>query len=256
MKKWLLGLMVVFCIAFAAVTSAQSQVPPAPATAVYVQDYAGIVSSDTENRIHNLGSQLANKTKAQVVVVTVKSLNGAVIEDFALTILRQWGIGDKQLNNGVLLLVSVGDRQSRIEVGYGLEGVLPDSKTGRIQDEYLIPWLRQGDYDKGILNCYLAVVGEVAKEYKLQLNTDAKPIARSGTAVSEPSWFDSLPWWGQILVGFAVLGFFLFDWFFLGGAITYLLLSLIRSRGGGGGGRGGGGWGGGSGGGGGSSRKW
>lgn len=255
MKKRLLWLLLIVYTALAAVASAQPQVPPAPARAVYIQDNAGIVSSDTENRIQNLGSQLASRTKAQVVVVTVKSLNGANIDEFALAILRQWGIGDKQLNNGVLLLVAADDRQSRIEVGYGLEGALPDSKTGRIQDEYLIPWFRQGDYDKGILNCYLALVGEVAKEYKLQLSTEAKPTPKTSAPTPEPSWFDSLPWWGQALVGMAVLAFFLFDWFVLGGAITYLLLSLIRLRGGRGG-SGGGGWGGGSGGGGGSSRKW
>lgn len=255
MKKWLLGLMLIVYTATIAVTSAQPQVPPAPARAVYIQDNAGIVSSDTENRIHNLGSQLASRTKAQVVVVTVKSLNSANIDEFALAILRQWGIGDKQLNNGVLLLVAADDRQSRIEVGYGLEGALPDSKTGRIQDEYLIPWFRQGDYDKGILNCYLALAGEVAKEYKLELGTESKPVPKTSAPTPEPSWFDSLPWWGQALVGISVLAFFLFDWFVLGGAITYLLIRLL-GRGGGGKGGGGGGWGGGSGGGGGSSRKW
>lgn len=251
MKKWLAWLVLGIYLTIAAVAWAQPQVPPAPAGSLYVQDYAGVLSNESKSRINSLGSQLAAKTKAQVVVVTVKSLEGAALEDYALAILREWGIGDKTLNNGVLMLVAVGDRQSRIEVGYGLEGALPDAKTGRIQDDYMIPWFQQGDYNKGIVNGYMALAGEVAKEYQLELKTDAKPVQKS-KAHQDQSWFDTLPWWGQILLAAGVLSLFVIDWLFFGGTITYLLLSLLRGRGGGGGG----GWGGGSGGGGGSSRKW
>lgn len=254
MKKWLAWLVLGIYLTIAAVAWAQPQVPPAPAGSLYVQDYAGVLSNESKSRINSLGSQLAAKTKAQVVVVTVKSLEGAALEDYALAILREWGIGDKTLNNGVLMLVAVGDRQSRIEVGYGLEGALPDAKTGRIQDDYMIPWFQQGDYNKGVVNGYMALAGEVAKEYQLELKTDAKPVQKS-KASQDQSWFDALPWWGQILLAAGVLSLFVIDWLFFGGTITYLLLSLLRGRGGGGGGSGGG-WGGGSGGGGGSSRKW
>jgi len=254
MKKWLAWLVLGIYLTIAAVAWAQPQVPPAPASSLYVQDYAGVLTNESKNRLNSLGSQIAAKTKAQVVVVTVKSLEGAALEDYSLAILREWGIGDKTLNNGVLLLVAVGDRESRIEVGYGLEGALPDAKTGRIQDEYMIPWFQQGDYDKGIVNGYMALAGEVAKEYKLELKTDAKPVQKTRAAHQEQSWYDSLPWWGQVLLAVGILSLFVIDWLFFGGTITYLLLSLLRGRGGGGGG--GGGWGGGSGGGGGSSRKW
>lgn len=253
MKKWLAWLVLGIYLTIAAVAWAQPQVPPAPASSLYVQDYAGVLTNESKNRLNSLGSQIAAKTKAQVVVVTVKSLEGAALEDYSLAILREWGIGDKTLNNGVLMLVAVGDRESRIEVGYGLEGALPDAKTGRIQDEYMIPWFQQGDYDKGIVNGYMALAGEVAKEYKLELKTDAKSVQKTRAAHQEQSWYDSLPWWGQMLLAVGILSLFVVDWLFFGGTITYLLLSLLRGRGGGGGG---GGWGGGSGGGGGSSRKW
>ncbi|HAK74599.1 MAG TPA: hypothetical protein DCP36_15530 [Sporomusaceae bacterium] len=254
MKKWLAWLVLGIYLTIAAVAWAQPQVPPAPASSLYVQDYAGVLTNESKNRLNSLGSQIAAKSKAQVVVVTVKSLEGAALEDYSLAILREWGIGDKTLNNGVLMLVAVGDRESRIEVGYGLEGALPDAKTGRIQDDYMIPWFQQGDYDKGIVNGYMALAGEVAKEYKLELKTDAKPVQKTRAAHQEQSWYDSLPWWGQVLLAVGILSLFVIDWLFFGGTITYLLLSLLRGRGGGGGG--GGGWGGGSGGGGGSSRKW
>lgn len=66
--------------------------------------------------------------------------------------LRGWGIGSRDKNNGVLIVVATQDRQSRIEVGYGLEGALPDGLTGRLQDDTMLPYFKQGQYDKGIVN--------------------------------------------------------------------------------------------------------
>ena len=254
MKKWLVWLMLAFYLLAGAVAFAEPNIPAKPATNIYVQDYAGVLSGETKSRIQSVSSALAQRTKAQIVVVTVKSLEGAVLEDYALTVLRRWGIGDAQLNNGVLLLVSTGDRQSRVEVGYGLEGRLPDAKTGRIQDDYMIPYFRTGDYDKGIVNGYLALAGEVAKEYNLELKTDARP-AQSRPTQQAGGW-DELPWWLKLVLVAGLLGLMIIDWVFFGGRITYLLFMLLRGGGGKGGGGGGGGFGGGSGGGGGSSRRW
>ena len=253
MKKWLVWLMLALLLLSATAAFAEPKIPPKPTTNIYVQDYAGVLSSETKSRIQSLSSQLAQRTKAQVAVVTVKSIEGAVLEEYALTILRQWGIGDAQLNNGVLLLVVTGDRQSRIEVGYGLEGRLPDAKTGRIQDQYMIPYFRNGDYDKGILNGYLALAGEVASEYNLELKTNASPGPQQRPAQQSGGW-DELPWWLKVVLLAGLLGLVIIDWMFFGGRITYLLFMLLR--GGKGGGGGGGGFGGGSGGGGGSSRRW
>lgn len=236
------------------VAGAEAPIPSTPTSSFYVQDYAGVMSAETKGRINNVGSQLAAKTKAQVVVVTVNTLEGTTTNDYALGILRKWGVGDKTLNNGVVMLVAVVDKQSRIEVGYGLEGALPDAKTGRIQDEYMVPYFQQGDYDKGILNGYQALVSEVAKEYKLEFKTDAKPASRPQVN-SAGSWWDTAPWWMQLLIVAGLLLLALIDWMFFGGTITYLILSML-SRGRGGGGSGGGGFGGGSGGGGGSNRRW
>ncbi|AGC68644.1 MgtC/SapB transporter family protein [Thermoclostridium stercorarium subsp. stercorarium DSM 8532] len=108
------------------------------------------------------------KTGAQVVVVTINSLNGEAIEEYSNALFRKWGIGSKKENNGVLILVSVGDRMSRIEVGYGLEGALPDGLTGRIQDNYMIPHFRDGDYGQGIANGFMAVIQQIYKEYDIK----------------------------------------------------------------------------------------
>ena len=252
MKKWLIGFMAAIYMLIGAVAWAQPQILPAPTGSVYVQDYAGVLSGETKTKINRLGSKIAKQTKAQVVVVTLTSLEGRAIQDYSLDLLRQWQIGDRSLNNGVLLLVSVGDKASRIEVGYGLEGTINDAKAGRIQDEYLIPYFERGEYDQGIWSTYKAIMREVSSEYGLASPQDNKAITKEKSADSQ-SWWAGLPWWVQIaaLTGFGIL--FLLDWVFLGGSLTVFLLSLLRLRGGGGGG---GGYGGGSSGGGGADRKW
>ncbi len=258
MKRWLACLILGVYVAIGAVAWAQPQVPPTPTTgSFYAQDYAGVLSQETKARIDNLGSQLKAKTKAQIVVVTVKTLEGNPISDYARTIMRQWGVGDKTLNNGVVMLIVADAAQPspryRIEVGYGLEGRLNDAKAGRIIDDYMLPYFQQGDYDKGVLNGYLAIATEVAKEYNLELRTDAKPAQRSSRQVNSHSTWDSMPWWLHIALIAGLLLLFVIDWLFFGGTFTFLLLALFRG-GGGGGGYGGGGGGGGSGGGGGAER--
>jgi uncharacterized protein len=143
-RKWLIGVVVVLYMLLTAVGWAQPQIPPVPTSSFYVQDYAGVLSSETKSKINKLGGKIAAQSKAQVVVVTVNSLNGEPIQNYALAMLRGWKIGDKTLNNGVLFLIDVGGKQSRIEVGYGIEGALNDAKAGRILDEYALPYLAAG----------------------------------------------------------------------------------------------------------------
>ncbi|HAS73149.1 MAG TPA: hypothetical protein DCS67_03295 [Clostridiales bacterium UBA8960] len=199
---------------------------------------------------------LAEKTGAQIVVVTVESLNGQDIESYARGLFNQWGIGDAQKNNGLLLLIAYGDRQSRIEVGYGLEGALNDAKTGRIQDDYLIGNFQAGDYDEGVVGTYLKLAEEVYKEYALDSNAIANknvyyyPVDESGATRNRITF-------GEILMGFIIVILVLMDIVLNRGRLTrFILYAAMRS--GSKGGRGGGGFSGGGGrsGGGGSSRSW
>lgn len=230
---------------------AAPKIPPVPTKDIYAQDYAKVLSSEIRDRINRLSSELHAKTRAQIAVVTIPALEGEPIEDYSLALFRKWGIGDRKLNNGVLILISVEEKKSRIEVGYGLEGILPDAKTGRIQDEFMRPGIEAGDYNTALMNGYMAVLQEVAKEYPEQLKSSTRtgPKNRSHTGID---FWDALPWWIQLLAGIALIILLLVDWFVLGGFFTRMLLFFASS--GRGGGRGGGGFGGGSGGGGGSSR--
>lgn len=230
-----------------------------PTTDFYVNDFAGVMTDTTKQLIMQSSIELQQKTGSQIVVVTVKSLDKNVLETYTLNILRSWGIGDKQKNNGVLIFLSVNDRQSRIEVGYGLEGALPDAKTGRIQDDYMLPYYKDNKFDDGIKNGYLTILNEVANEYNVKLdgnlpNATAIPQQTNPTANGNPIV--------RVIFIVIVILLFLFDWIFLHGTITrslFMIFILFGRRGGGGGfggGGGGGGFsgGGGGGGGGGSSR--
>lgn len=138
-----------------------------PTENFYVNDYANLLSEDTEKYIMEHSINLNNKTKSQIVVVTVNDLDGASIEDYSITLARNFKIGDKEKNNGLLIIVSKEDRKMRIEVGYGLEEVITDGKAGRIRDNYMIPFLKNDDYDQGILNGYKAAYKEIAEYYNL-----------------------------------------------------------------------------------------
>lgn len=250
LKKLLLGFFCIIQLLVPQLTSANVQLPAKPAgNQIYLQDYAQVITQDTAAKINALGRELDEKTGAQIVAVTLPTLNGAAIEDYSLALLRAWGIGEQTKNNGVLILVAVNDRQSRIEVGYGLEGALPDGLTGRIQDTAMLPYFQAGDYDRGLWEGYAATAALTAKEYKVTLSSApvADTAAKDNNALTSANKIYAL-----IIIGILLL----LDQVFLGGSILNLLLLLLLRGGRGGGGRGGGGFGGGSGGGGGSSRRW
>ena len=132
---------------------AAGELLPKPAQREYVVDTAGIVSAEDRAQIEKIGEELREKTKAEIVVVTVHTLDGADIESYANKLFRSWGIGDKQKENGVLLLIAKDDRKFRIEVGYGLEGEITDGRSGEILDK-MKPYFRDEKYSEGVLNAY------------------------------------------------------------------------------------------------------
>ena len=150
----------------------------------YVNDYAGLLSKETEDYIININKSLCDKTGAQIVVVTVKNLEGNSLEEYATELFRKFGIGDRTKNNGVLLLLALEERQFRIEVGYGLEGVLTDGKTGGIQDKYIIPYLKQDNWDEGVRNGFNAILDIVSNEYCIKID-NAEQAKESGTTSQE-----------------------------------------------------------------------
>lgn len=167
-----LALSLVFIITVSAATSLKP-------TNFFVNDYASVITDDDEVKIFKQGENLYNACKAQVAVVTIDSLNGEPIEDFAYNLANEWGLGDKNEDNGVLILLAAVDREIRIEVGSGLEGALPDSKTGRIIDKYGMDYFAEDNFSAGLASVYNSVVNEIYIEYDLEPDKDYKPVGNS-----------------------------------------------------------------------------
>ena len=161
---------VIFLLTPAVYVYSQTEYPQ-PTAGFFVNDFANVLSQNTEDRIMSLGKQLEDKTGAQVVAVTIDTLNGQDAFDYAVGLFTKWGIGQKGKDNGVLIFDAVKERKLWIITGYGLEGALPDAKTAEIRQKYMNPYLKNDDYDNGILNGYAAVVDEVAGEYGVSIDT-------------------------------------------------------------------------------------
>ena len=131
---------------------------------IYINDKANLLSESTKQDLLKIGTDLDNKYKAQIAVYTIDSLNGETIEDYANKLFRKLGIGDKEKNNGVLILVAKNDHKARIEVGYGLEGAIPDGKAGRILKSMLNEF-KKDKYDEGIKLAYGKLANEIYKAH-------------------------------------------------------------------------------------------
>lgn len=167
--RLLIAALLIF-ISIPIVAMAASDIPkPIPGES-YVQDYEGYLSESTKQQVEELGLQLDNATGAQIVVMIIESLKGQDVAQFGVDVIREFGIGAKEKNNGVLLIIETdpakqGDREVFIAVGRGLEGALPDGKIGRILDDYTKPFLNQGAVDDAVLSTYQVLYNEVATEY-------------------------------------------------------------------------------------------
>ena len=222
-----------------------------PTPTGYVNDFANVLDSPTKNQLEQFLSAFEATTGEEVAVVTVESLEGAPIEDYAVRLYQQWGIGKKGKDNGILILVAPNDRQARIEVGYGLEGVINDAMAGRIIRDQMVPAFREGNYGAGILQGTQVVVSILAKDAGIQLNMGAGPVLSDSSQAPHKK--------GLAHTIFSVLIFLFLAYLFI--RHPWLFLFFLSGMGGGGrssGGFGGGfgGFGGGLSGGGGASGRW
>ena len=137
-----------------------------------VNDYGNILSSSTEQQLDAVLSNLERTDSTQIVVLTIKSLEGDSLEDFSIRVAEKWKIGQKDKDNGAILIVSKNDRKLRIETGYGLEGTLTDLTSGRIIRNVIVPYFKRGDFDAGISNGVYAMIQAVRGEFK----GDTRPV--------------------------------------------------------------------------------
>lgn len=243
MKKLLFILVTLFFVG----TGFAQNVLPRPNPPRLVNDAAQVLLPEQVEILERKLVALDDSTSNQITVVLIRSLGDYAIEDYAVKLFRDWGIGDKKSNNGILILASIDDRKIRIEIGFGLEGAIPDVVTASIIQNDIVPNFKAGNYYRGIDQAVESLTKAAVGEYKVKKD---RPSSRGRG--------------GSSGIGFIVI------------VIVFIIISIIgRGRGGGrgggmigrngfgdiatgillsnllgGGSRGGGGWGGGGGGGG------
>jgi uncharacterized protein len=196
----------------------------------YTTDAAGVLSPQGIERLNRLAGEVQQKTRAQMAIVLIRSLQGEPIEDYSINLARRWGVGQKKENTGVLLLLVVDDYRMRVEVGYGLEPVLPDGRVGAILRS-MRPALRENRYDDAVWQAAGQIAGVLAESAGVTLGdpTLPRPPPRQRSQPAGPA----LPLWVLGLGGLGAL------WLFW--KVGFNPLWLLGSLGGGGGGDGGGG---------------
>ena len=186
---------------------------PAPADlrpTGYVNDFAGVIEPEWRQRLEHLASVLDRKTKAQAAVVTLETLGGQPIEDFAVQLFEAWRIGDQQ-DRGLLLLLVIKDRTSRLEVGYGLEPIIPDGFAGSVLRE-MRPALRRGSYGEALYSGTWVLADRIAADSGVKLADEADLRAPPSAGPRAPGLATALvvlaimaalffgsPWWPLLL---------------------------------------------------------
>jgi uncharacterized protein len=175
--KPLRTLLAVLCLIVAPLISrAEEVVIPQPQG--FVSDFAGVIDQPTRSKLTNLISELQQKTGAEIAVVTVETTQPLTPFEYALKIFETWKPGAKGKDNGVVFLVASKDRKMFVTTGYGVEGMLPDGKVGAIQDRYIVPAFKQGNYSQGIFAGTQAMAAEIAQGYDVTLTGVPAPRRR------------------------------------------------------------------------------
>ncbi len=171
--KFIILAILMLCIA----STASADIPPRPKTTsdtILVYDYAHVIDAANLTVINDSLKSLFRYNGAQVVVLTVNSLDGMEIEDYSLKVLRNWGIGDKEKNNGVLILIKPKTKKSkgrvRIETGYGSEGALPDVLCKQLQTDSMIPSFKENDYGTAVRKAVCAITPIMKGEYPQEIS--------------------------------------------------------------------------------------
>ncbi len=156
--------LVIWLVAGLALASSAFAAPHFPALTGRVVDGANILSPATEQTLSSNLEAFEQKTKHQLVVVTLPSLQGYEIEDYGYQLGRKWGIGRKGEDDGALLIVAPTERKVRIEVGYGLEGELTDALSSHIIQAVMLPEFKRGDMELGVVNGARAIISVLGGE--------------------------------------------------------------------------------------------
>lgn len=183
---------------------AQSATPTFPKATGRVNDFANVIDPATEAEIDGRLDQLERQTSSEIAVATIASLGGLASTEYANRLFKEWGVGQEKRDNGVLVVIAIEDRDMAIEVGYGLEGVLPDGLAGQVIRDEFTPRFRDNDYSGGIRNGVMRLADIVEKQQVLTPEELAAINESSGDDF--PIWI-LLPFFGLfVAIGFGMIG--------------------------------------------------
>lgn len=182
---------------------------------VYIYDEDNIIDNDVEKDLNKMLVELEEKTEVEFAIISIESLLGRSIEDYANNLFNALGIGKEGQDNGVLLLFSRSDGKVRLEIGRGLEGFLNDSKCGRILDNYFVPYRENDEYTKATEMTAKAVLNVIAEEYEIDIQGLGKDFS------GENNSSDEIAKWVCIII-FITLMF-----------VIFIIYTVIGSSGGG-----------------------
>ncbi|MFC1649967.1 TPM domain-containing protein [Candidatus Latescibacterota bacterium] len=148
----------------------------------HVNDFAGVMQAGTKQQLESILREFKTKTGVEIVIAAVADMGGLDESTYAVELFKEWGIGSRELNDGLLILVAVKERRLRIEVGYGLEHAITDGTAGMIRDQYMTPHLKNNDWDSGISQGALAAASIIAKDKGYELED-----LITGSAVRQPA---------------------------------------------------------------------
>lgn len=254
----ILTIVALLCFVFGGLSEAKGASPASwtqypktefPKPVGYVNDFANIIPEKTRQDLESLCREVEQKTGAEIALVTVETVGDEHPDEYANKLFETWGIGKKGKDNGVLLFNAVKERRLRIEVGYGLEGILPDGIAGDILRDYVVPHYRKYHYGEGLLAGTRAIAGVIAKDAGIEITGSISVQRRQADRSADIKSYGKV----QRRQGNRsddVLGILAFIFFI----IFFIIIALNRGNWGNGsdggwydGGGGGGGWGGGGG---------
>ncbi|MBU4294216.1 MAG: TPM domain-containing protein [Actinobacteria bacterium] len=188
----------------------------------YVNDYTDTLSAEWKTKTENLAQAVREETSCEIAVAVIDELGGATIEEYAAGLFAKWGIGKKDKDNGVLLLVALKDKQLRIEVGYGLEAIIPDLRAKDIIDDVITPRFKNSDYDSGVYNGVVAIANIIYEEQ------DKNLLPYSDNFINQPKReFSDTPAFAALIILATLLPWIVFALIFL---ISFLRSYIKKHR--------------------------
>ncbi len=167
-KLFLTVLSIILLVSFLCIGNSEAVQYPKPVG--QVNDFAGLMSAEASQKLESILREFREKVGPQIAVVTVRDMGGLDESTYAVELMKEWGIGSKDRNDGILLFVAIEEKRVKIEVGYGLEHIITDARSGQILDKYVIPHAKNNDWDSALSQGALMIASLIAQDSGLELN--------------------------------------------------------------------------------------